>query len=63
MKRIYFDSKGHNRHHHFFWQPWGCMGCLGRGIGFMALLTAFLFLLSQFRSCAPSEPATVREPV
>lgn len=51
MKRIHFDSHGPVKWHYFFWQPWGCLGCLGRGLLFMVFLTLFLFLLSQFRSC------------
>ena len=52
MKRIHFDSKGPVRFHYFFWQPWGCLGCLGRVLLFLVLLFIFFFLLSQFRSCS-----------
>lgn len=51
MKRIHFDSKGPVPWHYFFWQPWGCLGCLWRTVVFVLLLALFLFLLSQFRSC------------
>lgn len=51
MKRVHFDSKGPVKWHYFFWQPWGCGGCLWRSILFMVLLAIFLFLLSQFRQC------------
>lgn len=51
MKRIHFDSKGPVRFHYFFWQPWGCMGCLGRALLFLVLLFFFFLLLSLFRSC------------
>ncbi len=54
MKRVHFDSKGPVKWHYFFWQPWGCAGCLLRALGFMLLLALFLFLLSQFRSCRDS---------
>lgn len=74
MRRIHFDANGPVWHHYFFWQPWGCLGCLGRGIGFMVLLFIFLFLLSQFRSCnsqgqpgnyipAPADTVAVDEPL
>ncbi len=52
MKRVHFDSKGPVKWHYFFWQPWGCFGCLWRTICFMILLSLFLFLLSQFKSCS-----------
>ncbi|MDE6207475.1 MAG: S8 family serine peptidase [Muribaculaceae bacterium] len=52
MKRIHFDGNGRTRHHFFFWQPWGCMGCLGRVLLFFVLFFIFLMLLSQFRSCS-----------
>lgn len=51
MRRIHFDSQGNTRHHYFFWQPWGCLGCLGRTLIFLILLFFFMLLLSQFRSC------------
>ena len=57
MKRIHFDSKGPVKWHYFFWQPWGCAGCLLRFLGFMLLLALFLFLLSQFRSCSDGNAA------
>ena len=44
-----------------FWQPWGCMGCLGRIIGFFALLLALLLLLSLFRKC--TTPSNSSEPI
>ncbi len=64
MKRVHFDSKGPVNWHYFFWQPWGCGGCLWRSILFMILLAIFLFLLSQFRSCAddPIEAAVPDRP-
>lgn len=55
MKRVHFDSKGPVKWHYFFWEPWGCAGCLLRTAAFVALLALFLFLLSQFRSCRDSE--------
>lgn len=58
MKRIHFDSTGKVHKHYFFWQPWGCGGCLLRTIGFLILLLIFLFLLSQFRSCSHSRGAS-----
>ncbi len=54
MKRVHFDSKGPVKWHYFFWEPWGCAGCLLRVLGFILLLALFLFLLSQFRSCRDS---------
>lgn len=58
MKRVHFDSKGPVKWHYFFWQPWGCFGCLWRTVCFLILLSLFLFLLSQFRSCTEeSTPA------
>lgn len=54
MKRIHFDGKGPVPWHYFFWEPWGCGGCLWRGILFVVLLSLLLFLLSQFRSCGNS---------
>ncbi len=57
MKRIHFDGKGPVKKHYFFWEPWGCAGCLGRCLLFMLLLFILLFLLSQFRSCNNSDPA------
>lgn len=57
MKRIHFDSKRPVKWHYFFWQPWGCAGCLLRFLGFMLLLALFLFLLSQFRSCSDGNAA------
>lgn len=63
MKRIHFDSKGPVKWHYFFWQPWGCGGCLARAAGFMLLLALFLFLLSQFRSCRDhNEDAAAYDP-
>lgn len=55
MKRIHFDGKGPVPWHYFFWEPWGCGGCLWRGILFVVLLSLLLFLLSQFRSCTNSD--------
>lgn len=55
MKRVHFDSKGPVKWHNFFWEPWGCAGCLLRTVAFVALLALFLFLLSQFRSCRHAE--------
>lgn len=59
MKQVHFDSKGPVNWHYFFWQPWGCWGCLWRSILFMILLAIFLFLLSQFRSCADDPVETL----
>lgn len=58
MKRIYFDGRGRVWRHHFFWQPWGITGCLGRALLFMLLLFFFLLLLSLFRSCADNNDAS-----
>lgn len=52
MKRIHFDGKGPAYRHYFFWEPWGCAGCLGRGLLFLGLLFVLLYLLSQLRSCS-----------
>ena len=57
MKKIYFwnkISKGGEP----FWQPWGCMGCMGRILGFFLLLTFLILLLSLFRKCESSESAS-----
>lgn len=64
MKRVHFDSKGPVKWHYYFWEPWGCAGCLLRTAGFVALLVLFLFLLSQFRSCRNAEesPAAITDP-
>lgn len=53
MRKIYFwnrISKGGVP----FWQPWGCMGCIGRLLGFLLLLAALIILLSLFRRCNTS---------
>lgn len=50
MKKIYFwnkISKGGVP----FWQPWGCLGCLGRLLFFFLLLALLIALLSLFRKC------------
>lgn len=52
MKRIHFDGKGPVNKHYFFWEPWGCGGCLLRGLLFLALLFGLLYLLSQLHSCS-----------
>lgn len=57
MKIIHFDSKGRIDWHYYFWQPWGCWGCLLRGLLFMLLLALFLFLMSLFRNCSGNEAA------
>lgn len=54
MKRIHFDKKGPVYKHYFFWEPWGCVGCLGRGLIFIGLLFVLLYLLSQLRGCSDS---------
>lgn len=57
MKKIYFwnrISKGGAP----FWQPWGCMGCLGRVVGFFFLLAFLIILLSLFRKCGSQENET-----
>lgn len=48
MKKIFF---GKGKGHAPFWQPWGLGGCLGRLLGFLALLALLIFLLSLFRKC------------
>lgn len=54
MKKIYFwnrITKGGAP----FWQPWGCLGCLGRLVGFFFLLVLLIILLSLFRKCSASD--------
>lgn len=65
MKRIHFDGKGPVYKHYFFWEPWGCIGCLGRSLLFLLLLLLLLFILSKFKSCQESsyEEAVVEEVV
>lgn len=63
MKRVHFDSKGPVKWHHYFWEPWGCFGCLWRCVAFMVLLSLFLFLLSQFRSCQSNTEVASDRPV
>lgn len=55
MRRIHFDGRGPVWWHYPFWQPWGCLGCLGRILLFALLFFIFLLLLSQFRSCNGGE--------
>lgn len=50
MKKIYFGSNS-KKGGAPFWQPWGCLGYLGRLIGFLLLLVLLLLLLGLFRQC------------
>lgn len=54
MKKIYFWNRI-NKGGMPFWQPWGCMGCLGRLLGFFLLLALLIILLSLFRKCGSTE--------
>lgn len=53
MKKILFWNNVHKKGMPF-WKPWGCLGCLGRVIGFVFLLLFLLLLLSLFRTCESS---------
>lgn len=57
MKKIYFWNKV-SKGGVPFWRPWGCMGCIGRLLGFFLLLTFLIMLLSLFRKCESSECAS-----
>ena len=56
MKKIFF-GKNLGKESAPFWQPWGCMGSLGRFLVFFLLLVLLLLLLSLFRGCRPAESA------
>ncbi|MDE6010052.1 MAG: S8 family serine peptidase [Muribaculaceae bacterium] len=51
MKKYFLQKNGQlKRPHYPFWKPWGCLGCLGRVIGFLICLALFLLLLLFFTS-------------
>ena len=52
MKKIFFGPKGAMSKHEPFWKPWGCLGCLGRLLGYLLLLFTLMFLLSLFKMCS-----------
>jgi len=62
MKKIYFWNKN-IKGGLPFWQPWGCLGCLGRMIGFFILLLTLLLLLSLFRKCENPNLSGGEEPI
>lgn len=51
MKKYFLQHQGQKgRPHYPFWMPWGCLGCLGRILGFLLSLVLFLWLLLFFTS-------------
>lgn len=51
MKKIFFGPKDSKGGPEPFWKPWGAAGWFGRLLGFLALLFAFVLLLSLLKKC------------
>ena len=51
MKKITFTKIKEGEAGRFFWQPWGCLGCLTRLVSFLVILALVMWLLNLLRGC------------